>query len=164
MGPTDRRYHRHMERLYRPRRQAVIPAKAHAKVSFRLVPGQDPAAVLDGLERFMAARLPPEARVTYDVLFQGRGLALPPDSPWISAATAALAAEYGNPPVLIGSGGSIPVVEMMKTELDLDALLVGFGLADDQVHSPNEKFEMTCFHRGQRAHVRLLAALAGVAA
>jgi acetylornithine deacetylase/succinyl-diaminopimelate desuccinylase-like protein len=143
-----------------PGGKTVIPAEAHAKLSFRLVPGQDPAAVLDGFRSFMAARLPPEARVTYDVPFQGRGLALPLDSPWIRTATAALADEYGKPPVLIGSGGSIPVVEMMKSELGLDALLVGFGLADDQVHSPNEKFEMTCFHRGQRAHVRLLAALA----
>ncbi|HSV00866.1 MAG TPA: hypothetical protein VLI91_12240 [Roseiarcus sp.] len=66
----------------------------------------------------------------------------------------------GRAPVLMGSGASIPVVEMRKDTLGLDSLLVGFGLEDDQVHSPNEKFEMTCFHRGQRAHVRLIAEIA----
>ena len=62
--------------------------------------------------------------------------------------------------LLMGSGASIPVVEMLKDTLGLDSLLVGFGLDDDQVHSPNEKFEMTCFHQGQRAYVRLLAEIA----
>jgi acetylornithine deacetylase/succinyl-diaminopimelate desuccinylase-like protein len=143
-----------------PGAKTVIPAEAHAKVSFRLVPGQDPAAVLDGFRRFVEARLPPEAKASYDVMFQGRGLEIPGDSRWVRSAVAALQAEYGRPPVMMGSGGSIPVVEMMKNVLGLDSLLVGFGLDDDQVHSPNEKFEMTCFHKGQRAHVRLLAELA----
>ncbi|MBV9749556.1 MAG: M20/M25/M40 family metallo-hydrolase [Acetobacteraceae bacterium] len=140
--------------------KTVIPAEAHAKVSFRLVPGQDPAAVVESLRRFVGERLPPEAEVRYDVMFQGRGLAIPADSRWVRAASAALEAEFGRPPVLMGSGGSIPVVEMVKEVLGLDALLVGFGLNDDQVHSPNEKFELTCFHKGQRTHVRLLTELA----
>ena len=143
-----------------PGAKTVIPAEAHAKVSFRLVPGQDPDAVLASLERFVAARLPPEAQVRYDKLFRGRGLEIPADSFWVNAATRVLHDEYGRTPVLMGSGGSIPVVEMMKTVLGLDSLLVGFGLNDDQVHSPNEKFEMRCFHKGSRSHVRLLAALA----
>ena len=90
-------------------------------------------------------------------MFKGKGLEIPSDSRWVRAASAALAAEYGRAPILMGSGASIPVVEMLKETLGLDSLLVGFGLDDDQVHSPNEKFEMTCFHRGQRAYVRLLA-------
>ena len=144
-----------------PGAKTVIPAEAHAKVSFRLVPGQDPAAVVEAFRRFVAARLPPEAQATYDVMFQGRGLEIPTESRWVRAAAAALQAEYGRAPVMMGGGGSIPVVEMMKGVLGLDSLLVGFGLDDDQVHSPNEKFEMSCFHKGQRAHVRLLAELAG---
>jgi acetylornithine deacetylase/succinyl-diaminopimelate desuccinylase-like protein len=144
-----------------PGAKTVIPAEAHAKVSFRLVPGQDPAAVVEAFRRFVAARLPPEAQATYDVMFQGRGLEIPTESRWVRSAAAALQAEYGRAPVMMGGGGSIPVVEMMKDVLGLDSLLVGFGLDDDQVHSPNEKFEMTCFHKGQRAHVRLLAELAG---
>ncbi len=144
-----------------PGAKTVIPAEAHAKVSFRLVPGQDPDAVLASLQAFVAARLPPEAQARYDVMFRGRGLEIPADSRWVRAATAALRVEYGRPPVLMGSGASIPVVEMMKNALGLDSLLFGFGLNDDQVHSPNEKFEMRCFHRGTRSHARLLAAIAG---
>ena len=66
------------------------------------------------------------------------------------------------PPVLIGCGGSIPVVESFKRVLGMDSVLVGFGLDDDQVHSPNEKFELRCFERGLASHVRLLARLAAV--
>jgi len=139
-----------------PGAKTVIPAEAHAKISFRLVPGQDPEAVLAGLQRFMAERLPPEAEVRYNPLFLGRGLEIPADSRWVAAATTALEAEYGRKPVLMGSGGSIPVVEMMKNVLGLGSLLMGFGLNDDQVHSPNEKFEMRCFQQGSRSHARLL--------
>ncbi len=83
------------------------------------------------------------------------------DSPYVRAAMAALAEEYGKPAVLMGSGGSIPVVTSLRTILGVDSLLMGFGLDDDQVHSPNEKFEEACFHRGIRSHVRLLAKFAG---
>jgi acetylornithine deacetylase/succinyl-diaminopimelate desuccinylase-like protein len=146
-----------------PGAKTVIPAEAHAKISFRLVPGQDPEAVLASLQHFIAERLPPEAQATYKPLFLGRGLEIPAESRWVSAATTALEAEYGRKPVLMGSGGSIPVVEMMKNVLGLDSLLMGFGLNDDQVHSPNEKFEMRCFQQGSRSHVRLLGAIAAVA-
>ena len=61
---------------------------------------------------------------------------------------------------MMGSGGSIPVVDQIKRTLDIDSLLMGFGLDDDQVHSPNEKFEMRCFHRGTRSHALLLGKLA----
>ena len=75
----------------------------------------------------------------------------------MKAARVALAEEFGKPPVLAGSGGSIPVVALFKSILGIDSLLMGFGLDDDQIHSPNEKFEQRCFHRGIRSHVRLLA-------
>ena len=76
------------------------------------------------------------------------------------AAQAALTEEYGRPAVLMGSGGSIPVVTSLRNVLGIDSLLMGFGLDDDQVHSPNEKFEQRCFHHGIRAHARLLARFA----
>ena len=142
-----------------PGAKTVIPAEAHAKVSFRLVPGQDPQRVLDGFRRFVADRVPPEAQTTYTVMFAGRGLEIPADSRFVRGAAAAMAAEYGRPTVMMGGSASIPVVEMFKEVLGLDSLLVGFGLHDDQVHSPNEKFEMRCFHRGQRAMARLLGEL-----
>ena len=83
------------------------------------------------------------------------------ESPWVRAAQAVLAEEYGKPAVLMGSGGSIPVVTSLRTVLGIDSLLMGFGLDDDQVHSPNEKFEQRCFHHGIRSHARLLAKFAG---
>jgi acetylornithine deacetylase/succinyl-diaminopimelate desuccinylase-like protein len=79
----------------------------------------------------------------------------------VRAAEAALAEEYGRPALLMGSGGSIPVVESFRRTLGIDSLLMGFGLDDDQVHSPNEKFEVRCFHHGIRSHVRLLGKFAG---
>ncbi len=82
-------------------------------------------------------------------------------SPWFRAAQDALADEYGKPVVLMGAGFSIPVVTSLRTMLGIDSLLMGFGLEDDQMHSPNEKFEQRCFHHGIRSHIRLLAKFAG---
>jgi acetylornithine deacetylase/succinyl-diaminopimelate desuccinylase-like protein len=85
---------------------------------------------------------------------------VPAESRFIRAAQAALAEEYGRPAAMIGCGGSIPVVSSLKSVLGLDTVLMGFGLEDDQVHSPNEKFDLRCFHGGTRSHARLLAKLA----
>jgi acetylornithine deacetylase/succinyl-diaminopimelate desuccinylase-like protein len=139
--------------------KTVIAAEASAKVSFRLVPGQDPAAVLDGFKRFVAARTPDDARVTFSPFASAPGIEIPAESRFVQAAQTALADEFGCPAVLIGSGGSIPVVESLRRILGIDSLLMGFGLNDDQVHSPNEKFEWRCFHHGLRSHARLLDAL-----
>ena len=114
----------------------------------------------EAFKRFVADRTPADARVSYELFSTAPGIEIPTDSRWVRAAQAALADEYGRPAVLMGSGGSIPVVESMRRLLGIDSLLVGFGLADDQVHSPNEKFEWTCFHHGLRSHARLLAKLA----
>src|SRR6202035_1935200 len=83
------------------------------------------------------------------------------ESPWVRTAETVLAEEYGKPAVLVGSGGSIPVVTSLRGVLGIDTLLMGFGLDDDQVHSPNEKFEQVCFHHGIRSHIRLLGKFAG---
>ncbi len=141
--------------------KTVIPSEAGAKVSFRLVPGQDPDRVVEGFKAFMLARVPKDAKLTFTVFGKGEGLEIPTDSPFVQAAAAALEAEYGKAPVMAGCGGSIPVVETFRRALGLDSLLVGFGLDDDQVHSPNEKFEVVCFRRGLRSHVRLLGKVAG---
>ena len=140
--------------------KTVIPAQASAKVSFRLVPGQDPAAVFEGFQRFVAARAPAGARVSFQLFSSAPGVEIPTASTFVAAARAALADEYGRPAVLMGTGGSIPVVESMRRILGVDSLLMGFGLNDDQVHSPNEKFEWRCFHHGLRSHARLLDKLA----
>ncbi len=144
-----------------PGSKTVIASEASAKVSFRLVPGQDPAAVFEGFKRFLTERLPPDAQARFAQFASAPGIEVASDSRWVRAAQAALAEEYGRPAVLCGCGGSIPVVESMRRLLGLDSLLIGFGLSDDQVHSPNEKFDWRCFHGGLRSHARLLAELAG---
>ncbi len=143
-----------------PGSKTVIAAEAGAKVSFRLVPGQDPAAVVQSFHDFVQARLPADARaeITGDA---SPGVEIPADSRFVQAAQTALAEEYGRPAVLIGSGGSIPVVGSLRRLLGMDSVLMGFGLDDDQVHSPNEKFEWRCFYKGLRSHARLLGKLAG---
>ena len=140
--------------------KTVIPSEAHAKLSFRLVPGQDPAVVLAGLREFVAERTPPGARVTIQDFSSSPGVAVPTGGPFIAAAIEALTEEYGKPPVMMGCGGSIPVVGSLRTLLGLDTILMGFGLEDDQVHSPNEKFDWACFLGGARSHARLLGKLA----
>jgi acetylornithine deacetylase/succinyl-diaminopimelate desuccinylase-like protein len=110
--------------------------------------------------RFVTDRLPPGATASFAEFARSPGIEVNTDSPYVRAAMAALADEYGKPAVLMGSGGSIPVVTSLRAILGLDSLLMGFGLDDDQVHSPNEKFEERCFHHGIRSHVRLLAKFA----
>ena len=141
--------------------KTVIASEASAKVSFRLVPNQDPDEVLAQFKRFVADRLPPGATASYAAFSRAPGIEVNVDSPYVRAALDALRDEYGKPAVLIGSGGSIPVVTSLRLILGVDSLLMGFGLDDDQVHSPNEKFEEACFHHGIRSHVRLLAKFAG---
>ena len=140
--------------------KTVIPAHATAKLTFRLVAGQDPGKILDAFEAFVTTRLPPDARAEFTRGGAAPGYGLNPSATFLRAAQAAMAEEFGKPAALVGCGASIPVVEAFKTQLGLDTLLAGFGLDDDCVHSPNEKFDLACFHRGTRAHARLLAALA----
>ncbi len=140
--------------------KTVIAAEAHAKITFRLVPGQDPAEVVEQFKQFVAERLPAGATAEYEGGHGSPGVEVNTDSSWVRAAQTALGEEYGKPAMLIGCGGSIPVVVSLKKVLGIDTLLMGFGLDDDQIHSPNEKFEQRCFHHGIRSHVRLLAKLA----
>src|SRR5918996_437304 len=143
-----------------PGSKTVIPAKAFAKVSFRLVPHQDPGKVLAGLREFLEARMPPDCRFEIIAHAGAAPLRVPVDSPYVQAARRALEPVFSRAPVLVGMGGSIPAVESIKRLLGVDSLLIGFGLADDRVHSPNEKFEIRCFTNGIRTHTRLLGELA----
>ncbi len=143
-----------------PGTKTVIAAEASAKVSFRLVPGQDPEAVQQGFIAFMKARVPADAKLEFTTFGTSPGLEMNTDGPFMRAAQAALTDEYGKPAVMIGCGGSIPVVDTITRELGMDSVLMGFGLDDDQVHSPNEKFEVRCFQQGLRSHARLLGKLA----
>jgi acetylornithine deacetylase/succinyl-diaminopimelate desuccinylase-like protein len=140
--------------------KTVIPARASAKVSFRLVGDQDPVKVRDAFRAFVRARLPADCKVEFLPHGASPALRLPPQSAALKKACAALADEWGRPPVLKGSGGSIPIVGAFKRELGMESLLVGFGLDDDRIHSPNEKYDLSSFHKGARSWARILGALA----
>lgn len=140
--------------------KTVIASQASAKISFRLVGDQDPKVISKAFEQFVKARVPADCQVEIIRHKGSRALALPFDMPDLTAARSALHDEWGVAPVTIGSGGSIPIVGDFKRILGLDTLLVGFGLDDDRVHSPNEKYDLTSFHKGTRSWARILAAVA----
>ena len=139
--------------------KTVIASQASAKVSFRLVDDQDPDTLAKTFEAFVRARVPEDCQVEVICYKGSRAVALPYDMPQLAAAQAALAAEWGRPAVAVGAGGSIPIVGDFKRILGLDTLLIGFGLDDDRIHSPNEKYEVSSFHKGTRSWARILAAL-----
>ena len=140
--------------------KTVIPAKASAKVSFRLVGDQDPHRVIEALHKHVTERLPGDCTVDYIGFGRSKATQLDYDSPELQKAASALSEEWGTPAALISSGGSIPIVGNFKRELGMDSLLVGFGLADDNIHSPNEKYELKSYHKGTRSWARILHALA----
>ncbi|TPW26466.1 dipeptidase [Pararhizobium mangrovi] len=140
--------------------KTVIAAEASAKVSFRLVGTQDPVAVRASFREFVEARIPDDCSVRFSKHGGSGAIQLPYDSPLLTKAKEALSDEWPNPAVMIGMGGSIPIVGDFQKKLGMDSLLVGFGLSDDRIHSPNEKYELTSFQRGIRSWIRILHALA----
>jgi acetylornithine deacetylase/succinyl-diaminopimelate desuccinylase-like protein len=140
--------------------KTVIPAQAKAKVSFRLVGSQDPQKVRAAFHAFVRDRLPPDAKVEFKSFTGAPATELPFDNPALTKTREALAAEWGKKAVTVGEGGSIPIVGDFKRVLGMDTILVGFALDDDRVHSPNEKYDLTSFHKGTRSWARILAALA----
>jgi acetylornithine deacetylase/succinyl-diaminopimelate desuccinylase-like protein len=140
--------------------KTVIPAQAMAKVSFRLVGAQDPQKIRAAFYSFVRGRLPPDAKVEFKSFAAAPAIELAFDNPALTRTRAALAAEWGKKALAIGEGGSIPIVSDFKRVLDMDTIMVGFALDDDRVHAPNEKFDLTSFHKGTRSWARILAALA----
>jgi len=140
--------------------KTVIPAEAHAKVSFRLVGDQDPEAIRAAFRQFITDRLPADCRAEFVARGGGPATVMPLADQAFEKARQALGEEWGAEAAFIGCGGSIPVVGDFKRLLGMDTLLIGFGLDDDRIHSPNEKYEMASFTRGARSWARVLAALA----
>jgi acetylornithine deacetylase/succinyl-diaminopimelate desuccinylase-like protein len=140
--------------------KTVIPGEATTKVSFRLVGTQDPEKIRDGFRAFVRQRLPADCKVEFANFGLAPALQLSFDSPALTKARTVLAEEWGHKAVAVGAGGSIPIVADFKHVLGMDSLLVGFALDDDRVHSPNEKFDLKCFHKGIRSWARILHALA----
>ena len=140
--------------------KTVIAAEASAKVSFRLVHRQDPTKIRDAFRAFVQERIPADCSVEFHPHGASPAIQLSYDSPFLSKAKDALSDEWNKPAVMIAMGGSIPIVGDFQTMLGMESLLVGYGLDDDRIHSPNEKYELSSFHKGQRSWARILDALA----
>ncbi len=140
--------------------KTVIAAKASAKVSFRLVGKQDPQKIRETFRTYVRSKVPADCSVEFHPHGGSPAIHLSYDSPVITKAKNALSDEWPKPAVVIGMGGSIPIVGDFQRMLGMESLLVGFGLSDDRIHSPNEKYELASYHKGIRSWVRILEALA----
>jgi acetylornithine deacetylase/succinyl-diaminopimelate desuccinylase-like protein len=140
--------------------KTVLPARASAKFSFRLVPNQDPKKISAALEPFLRSLLPPGIKMELIDFHGAPGVVVPLDSPYMAAAIRAIERGFGKKPVFMREGGSIPIVTTFRQQLGVDTLLLGWGLDDDNAHSPNEKFNLADFHRGIKASAYLWAELA----
>ena len=139
--------------------KTVLPSKAAAKISFRLVGKQDPLAIRESFRKMVRDLLPPDCTVEFHDHGAGPASVMPTDNPAFEKARRALSDEWPNDAAFIGSGGSIPIAGYFKTILGLDSMLIGFGLDDDQLHSPNEKYDVRSFHKGIRSWARVLEAV-----
>jgi acetylornithine deacetylase/succinyl-diaminopimelate desuccinylase-like protein len=143
--------------------KTVLPAKASAKFSFRLVPNQDPKKIAAALETKLRELCPPGIRMELVPFGAGPGMVMSLDSPYMAAAARAIERSFGRAPVYIREGGSIPIVTAFRQQLGVDVLLLGWGQDDDNTHSPNEKFSLDDFHRGIKASAYLWQELAATA-
>ena len=140
--------------------KTVLPAEARAKVSFRLVGAQDPHILRDSFRAWVTAQIPADCRVRFADHGASPAGTMQITHPAFEAARSALGEEWGRAASYVGCGGSIPIAGYFKTYLGMDAMLLGFGRDDDQIHSPNEKYDLECFHKGIRSWARLLGKLA----
>ena len=136
--------------------KTVLPAEAHAKVSFRLVGDQDPVAIRDHFRTWVKSQLPLDCSVSFRDHGCSPASVMEITDPAFEATRAALSDEWGVAAAYVGAGGSIPIAGYFKTYLGMDALLVGFSHDDDQIHSPNEKYNLESFHKGIRSWARIL--------
>lgn len=131
--------------------KTIVPATASAKISFRLVPDQDPNQLTEQLKQHLQAHAPPGIRWSIIADHGAPGMLADTESRFMAAAQNAIEKAFGVAPVLIREGGSIPIVTRFQDVLKCDCLLLGWGLSDDNAHSPNEKFRVQDFHRGIQA-------------
>ena len=139
--------------------KTVLPSKASAKISFRLVGTQDPLKIRESFRAMVQGLLPPDCSVSFAPHGASPASVMATDRPEFEAARAALSDEWPDPAAYIGCGGSIPIAGYFKSILGLDSMLIGFGRDDDLIHSPNEKYDVRSFHKGMRSWARILNAL-----
>jgi len=139
--------------------KTVLPAQASAKISFRLVGTQDPLKIRAAFREQVRAQLPPDCSVTFSDHGASAASQMSTANPAFEKARNALSDEWPKPAAYIGCGGSIPIAGHFRDILGMDSLLIGFGQADDQLHSPNEKYNFDSFHKGTRSWARILQAL-----
>jgi len=139
--------------------KTVLPSQASAKISFRLVGTQDPHAIRESFRKMVRAMVPPDCTVEFAEHGASPASVMSIDNPAFEKARAALSDEWPDDAAFIGSGGSIPVAGYFQTLLGTESMLIGFGKDDDQIHSPNEKYDIESFHKGTRSWARILDAL-----
>ena len=136
--------------------KTVLPSKASAKISFRLVGEQDPHVIRQNFRKFVKSNLPPDCSVEFKAHGASKGSSMSIENPIFEAARLALTDEWPNAAAFIGCGGSIPIAGHFKSILGMDTLLIGFGRDNDAIHSPNEKYDLRSFHKGIRSWARIL--------
>lgn len=139
--------------------KTVLPSKASAKISFRLVGQQDPLAIRKSFRAMVEGMLPPDCSVEFHDHGASPASVMSTANPAFEAARQALSKEWPNDAAFLGGGGSIPIAGYFKEILGLDSMLIGFGLDDDAIHSPNEKYDLRSFHKGIRSWARVLDAI-----
>ncbi|MGB5863102.1 MAG: M20/M25/M40 family metallo-hydrolase [Sulfitobacter sp.] len=139
--------------------KTVLPSKASAKISFRLVGDQDPWVIRENFRKMVEDMLPPDCSVTWNSHGAGPASGTPTQDPTFAKSLKALSDEWQVPAAYIGCGGSIPIAGYFQEILGTPPVLIGFGKDDDQIHSPNEKYDMESFHKGIRSWARILDAI-----
>jgi len=140
--------------------KTVIPSQAHAKVSFRLVPGQDPLKIRALFQTHMRAQLPADCTIDFIDYGAAPAASMEINNPAFELARKALTDEWKTEGVYVGCGGSIPIAGHFQEIIGVQSMLIGFGQDDDQIHSPNEKYDLRSFHKGIRSWARIIHALA----
>lgn len=138
--------------------KTVLPTKAHAKISCRLVPNQDPDEITEKLRLYFEANTPETMTLDFKNLHGGHGALIDTTAPAMQAAVEAMKGVFGREPLFTREGGSIPVVADFKRILGLDSVMMGFSLDSDAIHSPNEHFGLDRFHQGIEASIRFMDA------
>jgi len=139
--------------------KTVLPSKASAKISFRLVGTQDPLKIRENFRAMVRDALPADCSVEFNDHGAGPASVMSTDNPAFEKARGALSNEWPKEAAFVGGGGSIPIAGYFMDILGLDSMLIGFGLDDDQLHSPNEKYDLRSFHKGTRSWARILDAV-----